>query len=86
MNDNEYDMSSFITCEYCGNEWDGNAQCNCLESMLAEELEILCKSQETDEQIADLVPPNSICENSNVINSETDEQIEDLVAPCSICK
>ena len=83
MSDNEYDVHSFVTCEYCGNEWDGNAQCNCWESMLDEELEILCKSKETDEQIADLVPPNSICETNKVVNSETDEQIADMVAPCS---
>ena len=83
MSDNEYDIQSFVKCEYCGNEWDGNAQCNCWESMLDEELELLLLSSETDEQIADLVAPNSSCETSKVVNSETDEQIADLVAPCS---
>ena len=27
-------MDELVTCEYCGNVWDGNAQCNCYESMI----------------------------------------------------
>jgi len=41
-------MDELVTCEYCGNVWDGNAQCNCYESMI-----------ETDEQIMGLVPPSN---------------------------
>lgn len=41
-------MDELVTCEYCGNVWDGNAQCNCYESMI-----------ESDEQIMDLVPPSN---------------------------
>ena len=37
-------MDELVTCEYCGNVWDGNAQCNCYES---------------DEQIMGLVPPSN---------------------------
>jgi len=42
-------MDELVTCEYCGNVWDGNAQCNCYESMI-----------ETDEQIMGLVAPSTI--------------------------
>tara|TARA_Y100000816_G_C26005282_1_gene525366 strand:+ start:95 stop:352 length:258 start_codon:yes stop_codon:yes gene_type:complete len=41
-------MDELVTCEYCGNVWDGNAQCNCYESMI-----------ESDEQIMGLVPPSN---------------------------
>jgi len=44
-------MDDLVTCEYCGNVWDGNAQCNCYESMI----EI-----ESDEQIMGLVAPSII--------------------------
>ena len=40
-------MDELVTCEYCGNVWDGNAQCNCYESMI-----------ESDEQIMGLVAPS----------------------------
>tara|TARA_X000000950_G_C13832542_1_gene626826 strand:- start:428 stop:688 length:261 start_codon:yes stop_codon:yes gene_type:complete len=42
-------MDELVTCEYCGNVWDGNAQCNCYESMI-----------ESDEQIMGLVAPSTI--------------------------
>ena len=41
-------MDELVTCEYCGNVWDGNAQCNCYESMI-----------ESDEQIMGLVAPSN---------------------------
>ena len=43
-------MDELVTCEYCGNVWDGNAQCNCYESMI---------DIESDEQIMGLVPPSN---------------------------
>lgn len=50
-------MDELVTCEYCGNVWDGNAQCNCYESMI-----------ESDEQIMGLVPPS----NYNGVETEVD--------------
>ena len=43
-------MDELVTCEYCGNVWDGNAQCNCYESMI---------DIESDEQIMGLVAPSN---------------------------
>ena len=65
-------MDDLVTCEYCGNVWDGNAQCNCYESMI-----------EPDEQIMDMVSSsnNIAVETSNEQQVETDEQIMGLVAP-----
>ena len=68
-----------MTCEYCGNVWDGNAQCNCYESMI-----------ESGEQIMGLVTPsNQIVVDTGVEISyesmiESDEQIMGLVAPSTI--
>ena len=50
-------MDELVTCEYCGNVWDGNAQCNCYESMI-----------ESDEQIMGLVAPS----NHNGVVTEVD--------------
>jgi hypothetical protein len=50
-------MDELVTCEYCGNVWDGNAQCNCYESMI-----------ESDEQIMGLVPPS----NHNSVETEVE--------------
>tara|TARA_B100001093_G_scaffold479246_1_gene508085 strand:- start:95 stop:409 length:315 start_codon:yes stop_codon:yes gene_type:complete len=65
-------MDDLVTCEYCGNVWDGNAQCNCYESMI-----------ESDEQIMDMVSSsnNIAVETGNEQQVETDEQIMGLVAP-----
>ena len=65
-------MDDLVTCEYCGNVWDGNAQCNCYESMI-----------EPDEQIMDMVSSsnNIAVETGNEQQVETDEQIMGLVAP-----
>ena len=66
-------MDELVTCEYCGNVWDGNAQCNCYESMI---------DTESDEQIMGLVPPsNHIVEEVPVTTSkkpidETDDKDE----------
>ena len=51
-------MDELVTCEYCGNVWDGNAQCNCYESMI-----------ESDEQIMGLVAPSTI---HNRVETEVD--------------
>ena len=64
-------MDELVTCEYCGNVWDGNAQCNCYESMI-----------ESDEQIMDMVSSNNIeVETGSELQVETDEQIMGLLAP-----
>ena len=67
-------MDDLVTCEYCGNVWDGNAQCNCYESMI-----------EPDEQIMDMVSSsnNIAVETGNEQQVETDEQIMGLVPPSS---
>jgi len=59
-------MDELVTCEYCGNVWDGNAQCNCYESMIESDEQIMglvAPSNhivvETDEQIMGLVPPSN---------------------------
>ena len=54
-------MDELVTCEYCGNVWDGNAQCNCYESMI-----------ESDEQIMGLVPPS----NYNSVETEVVTEVE----------
>ena len=54
-------MDELVTCEYCGNVWDGNAQCNCYESMI-----------ESDEQIMGLVPPS----NHNSVETEVVTEVE----------
>ena len=54
-------MDELVTCEYCGNVWDGNAQCNCYESMI-----------ESDEQIMGLVPPSS----HNSVETEVVTEVE----------
>ena len=42
-------MDELVTCEYCGNEWDGNAQCDCYNYIFSE----------SDLQIMDISPPSS---------------------------
>jgi hypothetical protein len=62
-------MDELVTCEYCGNAWDGNAQCNCYESMI-----------ESDEQIMGLVPPSNHIGGETEVDSgnETAKQKDDL--------
>jgi len=37
--DKEEEITSFVTCEDCGNVWDGYAQCNCEIYLLGSENE-----------------------------------------------
>ena len=55
-------MDELVTCEYCGNVWDGNAQCNCYESMI-----------ESDEQIMGLVAPSII---NNRVETDVETSIK----------
>ena len=57
-------MDELVTCEYCGNVWDGNAQCNCYESMI-----------ESDEQIMGLVAPSTI---HNRVETEVETSNENM--------
>lgn len=46
--------SWLITCEKCGNEWDGNAQCNCWEYEFSFTFESDDESKSHDESKSDI--------------------------------
>lgn len=70
-------MDELVTCEYCGNEWDGNAQCDCYNYIFSE----------SDLQIMDISPPSSF---GNIeldmvyegnVEIDLDLEIMDMVSP-----